>query len=96
MRLALGFILAALVGCEPTCEDLCDKIVECGNPGTERMSAFECEESCIDQEQLLETWNDTQLQDAFDAEKACIDDATCDALAEGACYDAELWAYEAR
>lgn len=92
MRLALLIVLA-LAGCEPTCEDVCEKLVDCENAGTERMSAEECKESCQDQETLYDRWTDTQLRDAFVAEKQCIDASTCDELAAGVCYDEDLWSY---
>ncbi len=73
---------------------MCTKLVECENPGTERMTAEECAESCRAQEQLYATWDDTQLRDAFDEEKSCVDESTCEALAEGVCYDPEIWSFE--
>lgn len=87
--------LAALIapGCTPSCEDVCEKLVACENEGTERMSAPECEESCRDQQSLYAEWDDTQLRDAFEAEMTCLGDATCEEIADGVCYDEEVWAF---
>lgn len=89
--LFLGVLLAP--GCTPSCEDVCQKLVACGNEGTERMSETECKESCQQQERLYEEWEDEQLRDAFDAELKCLDDSTCEELADGVCYDEDLWSY---
>lgn len=91
MRLILAFLL--LAGCTPTCEQVCDHVVACGNPGTERMSSEECTESCQRQDALYQEWTDEKLRDGFDAALTCLDEATCEQLEAGACYDAEVWAY---
>lgn len=57
------------------------------------MTVDECQESCQTQEDLLKTWTDQELRDAFDDEMSCLGDATCDEIADGACYDASLWSY---
>jgi hypothetical protein len=86
-------IFLSLAGCTPTCEQVCEKLVECENEGTERMTAFECEESCSDQQDLLDRWTDEEKRDAFDAQLVCLNDEECDAIAAGACYDAEVWSF---
>ncbi|MES2640307.1 MAG: hypothetical protein V4850_12515 [Myxococcota bacterium] len=72
---------------------MCDKLVECDNPGTERMSGPECEESCNTQKDSYAKWTDTQLRDAMDAQLSCLYDASCDAVADGACYDEDVWSF---
>ena len=87
-------LLFALAGCQPTCEQVCDKLVACEQEGTERMSAKDCEEQCTEQEELYQRWTDTQLREAFDAEKSCLMDSTCEQIFdEGACYDEEVWSF---
>lgn len=91
---ALLLLVAALLGgCQPTCEQVCDKLVACENPGTERMSGPECEVECKEQQELYATWADTQLRASFDAHLSCLDDATCDEVAAGACYDEEMFSF---
>jgi hypothetical protein len=86
--------LLALAGCQPTCEQVCDKLVACEEAGTERMSSAECVEQCGDQKRLYATWTDTQLRDAFDAELDCLDASSCAAIFEdGVCYDDEVWSF---
>ena len=86
-------LFALLAGCTPTCEQVCDHVVECGNPGTERMSSEECTDACNRQDQLYQTWTDVNLRHSFEDAKRCLDEATCDDLADGACYDPEVWPY---
>lgn len=90
----LPFLIFSLLACKPTCKQVCDKLVECENPGTERMPSAECEDSCRTQSSLYEDeWTDVSLREAFDAELACIDDAECEDIAAGVCYSEEVWSY---
>lgn len=92
--MSLLVVLAALTGCTPTCEEVCDKLVACENAGTERMSSAECQESCGDQRALYnEDWEDGQKRDAFDAELTCLFQSECGEIEEGACYDESVWSY---
>jgi hypothetical protein len=86
-------LVLAFAGCTPTCKQVCDKIVDCDGLPTERMSSAECAESCEAQDDLYDQWTDAEKRHAFDDERACIGDATCDELADGACYDPEVWSY---
>lgn len=86
-------LFALLAGCSPTCEQVCDKLVACEDPGTERMGSAECQESCVQQQELLDHWNDVQKQDAFDAELSCLYESSCGQVQDGACYDADLWSF---
>ena len=72
---------------------MCRHVVECGNDGTERMSAAECSESCSAQQALYEEWTDTVLRADFEESLRCYNDASCGDLASGACYDPEVWTY---
>lgn len=89
----ISLLATLLWGCKPTCEQVCDKLVACEDPGTERMGSAECQESCVRQEELLDHWNDVQKQDAFDAQLSCLDASTCDEVQEGVCYDADIWSF---
>ncbi len=82
-----------LGGCEPSCEQVCVKLVECEEPGTERMNATECEEQCLMQKETYAVWSDVQLRDAFDAELACIYDSACEDVTAGVCYDEEVYTF---
>ena len=82
-----------LWGCTPTCEDACDQLVGCENPGTELLAADECRESCERQRDLYQHWGNEGLQDAFDASLNCYMDSSCDDIAAGVCYDRDIWMY---
>jgi len=91
---SLFFAFVALLGCTPTCDQVCDKLVACENPGTERMSSAECRESCESQRSLYnEEWDDIEKRDAFDDELTCLYDAECADVSDGVCYDEEVWSY---
>ncbi|MFZ5477827.1 MAG: hypothetical protein ACOZNI_13715 [Myxococcota bacterium] len=89
----LSRIFLSFLGCSPTCEQVCEKLVDCENEGTERMTATECELSCDEQEDLYDRWTDEQKRDAFEAELQCIQESACEEIAEGACYDPEVWTF---
>lgn len=94
MRVVVAVWLSALLaGCTPTCDQVCDHIVACGNPGTELLNSEECADACLRQDALYEEWTDEKLRDGYDAALRCLDDATCTELADGACYDPEVWPY---
>ncbi len=97
MRGPLAFVglalLAALSGCEPSCERTCAKLLDCDGVETPRVGQEDCELQCARQEELYDSWDDTQLQDAFADHKRCVLDETCDAIADGACYDEDLFSY---
>ena len=79
------------VGCEPTCENTCEKLLECDEVDTPRVSEDDCTTSCIIQEEMYEDWEDAQLREAHGDAKQCIKDNTCEDLATGTCYEDELF-----
>ncbi|GDX82690.1 hypothetical protein LBMAG42_45010 [Deltaproteobacteria bacterium] len=85
--------LLIILGCTPTCDEVCDKLVACENEGTERMSSDECKESCTAQHDLYDEWTDTQKRDAFDAELSCLYESECSDIEAGVCYEAEVWGF---
>jgi hypothetical protein len=67
---------------------------ECGDLGTERETAYDCQLQCEDQHDLYwKTWTDPDKRDAFRAELTCLNGSTCDEIAAGACYDPEVWSF---
>jgi hypothetical protein len=84
-----------LVGCEPSCEETCEKLLSCDEVESPRVSERECERACTTQEDLYLSWEDVELQQAFSDHKRCIDQSECGAIAEGECYDETLFAFPA-
>jgi hypothetical protein len=78
-------------GCEPSCTKICKKLVECEDVDSPRVSWMECAESCGEQERLYEEWTDTQKREDFSALKVCIRDSECSDIADGECYDEDLY-----
>jgi hypothetical protein len=81
------------IACTPSCDVVCEKVVECENEGTERMSSAECAESCTDQRDLYAGWTDVQKRDAFDEELTCLYESSCADIAEDICYDEMIWSF---
>jgi len=88
---AAGLLTTLAAGCEPTCQRTCKKLVDCDEIETPRVAVDECEDSCNRTEALYEDWDDEQLRTAFDDYKTCVSDESCQAIADGACYDPDLF-----
>lgn len=86
-------LLSSLLACGPTCERTCEKILRCDNLSSERVSVEECQESCSRQQVLYELWEDEVKQEAFDDHKRCLVGSSCDEIADGVCYDEELFIF---
>ncbi len=78
-------------GCEPSCKNICEKLVECEDVETPRVSWVECTDSCEAQERLYEQWTDTVKREGFVDMKTCIDESECSDIADGECYDEDLY-----
>ena len=85
--------VALLAGCEPTCEEVCDKLLACDGIGTERVSAAECEEQCNEQQELYATWTDTQRRATFQDHLSCLSDSECADIGVGVCYDEDVFSF---
>jgi hypothetical protein len=94
---ALFFVLVlsgALTSCKSSCSQACEKLLSCQEIENSRVSEDECESSCNAQESQYEVWDDVEKQDRFDQERQCIVDSTCADIADGACYDDELFPFD--
>ncbi len=94
--LALLGLLVLGAGCEPTCRNTCEKLLDCEDTTVDqpRVSLDECEDACEVQQALYaEDWENEQLRDGLADLKRCVRDEECDAIAEGACYDPDLYIF---
>jgi hypothetical protein len=97
LRFVLRFSLAAALaaglgsGCEPSCKATCKKLVQCEDVETPRVSKEECTASCEIQQQLYDQWTDTQKRGNFGDLKRCIKQSECADIADGVCYDEDLY-----
>ena len=90
--LALFAVAAVGTGCEPTCKTTCKKLLECEEVETPRLPLDECTNTCLTTQSLYEdTWEDLQKRDAFADMKTCIVEEECGAIADGVCYDEDLF-----
>lgn len=83
--------LPLVQACEPTCRQTCRKLLECEEVETPRQALEDCNTSCELQQQLYEDWEDLQARDALGELKQCVVDAECTDIADGACYDEDLY-----
>ncbi len=86
-------VLTLSAGCTPTCKEVCVKLLECDDVESPRVSEYECREACEREENLYEEWEDLQALDKHHDERDCIMDSECADIADGACYDEELYLF---
>ena len=81
------------VGCTPTCEQTCTKLLSCEEEGLNSplMNLDECTSACAAQSNWYEDNEKVEQQEAFDDLKSCISEETCADLQEGVCYDADVY-----
>jgi hypothetical protein len=85
-------LAAALAGCAPDCDRSCRKLIGCGLDSP-RTAFDECVQSCESEQGLLESWEDDVKLSAFAEERRCIASSTCEEIADGACYDPDLYPF---
>lgn len=90
VTLALAGGLGA--GCTPRCQDSCSKVLDC-DLGSTRVARDECVLSCQIQQTTYREWDDEVKKQAFREHRRCIRASTCEEIAEGACYDEELFLF---
>lgn len=86
-------VLSMAVGCEPTCKNTCEKLLECDDTTVDqpRVSVDECEDACEAQQNLYaEDWENQQLRDELGDYKSCVMDNECEDIADGACFNPNL------
>jgi hypothetical protein len=83
--------LTALVGCEPTCKKTCKKLLDCDNIETARTEVEECQASCEIQQEMFDGWEASDERERFKELKQCIRSNECADIANGECYDEELY-----
>ena len=91
LRLLLLTPVLALTGCEPSCKKTCKKLLDCDNIETARTELEECEASCEIQQELFDDWEATDERERFGELKQCIRSNACGEIADGVCYDDELY-----
>lgn len=96
MRPWLPLALLLTAGCAPTCDQTCRKVLFRCDLDTERVALDECVDACGRQEDLYVAWKNEELLDLYRDQRRCIDDATCEQLREGACYEGfeELYPFD--
>jgi hypothetical protein len=82
-------VALALAGCRPTCTAACTKVRSCDL--TAELTQQECEAQCGAQQ--AEVDSDAEADALWGEHLSCIASASCDEIAAGACYDAELFAF---
>ena len=91
LRIALLGSVITLIGCEPSCKKTCKKLLDCDNIETARTEIEECEASCEIQQEMFDDWEATDERERFSDLKTCIRTNECADIADGVCYDEELY-----
>lgn len=96
MRKALPLFMALaslpLAGCEPSCAKTCKKLLSCDDIDTDVAEEEECEATCEVQQSVYDNWGEDSIErEAFGDLKQCINQSECNAIANGDCYDDELY-----
>lgn len=89
--LLAALVAVAATGCAPSCDSVCDKLIECGT--ADGLNEAECVETCSRQQLLYDLDNDRTLEQAFADHRRCIGQATCDEIDDGVCYDEDLFPF---
>ena len=81
------------VGCEPSCEQTCQVLLDCEETHTDRLALDDCTAACLVQERLYDDWDDTELRDGFADYKHCVMEESCADISDGICYDEALYSW---
>lgn len=79
-------------GCAPTCGEVCGRLESCDLLGS--VTWIECRDTCDDKVRDLAAFESTALEVAFQEERRCIGGSSCEAIAEGTCFDPSTASYE--
>ncbi len=85
-------VSAGLMGCAPTCQQVCRKLDRCELNGDVQLR--ECAAAC---EQEISDFRDTDDKEGkatFNDQRRCLRSSSCDEIASGACYDEALFPFE--
>ena len=91
LRMLLFVGIAPLAACEPSCKKTCKKLLDCDNIETARTEVEECQASCEIQQEMFDDWEASDERERFADLKKCIRTNECTDIADGACYDEELY-----
>lgn len=86
--LALGL---GLVGCAPTCTQVCHKLDRCElNPD---VLVTECVASCEAEISDYRDTDDKEAKATFNDQRTCLGSHSCEEIAAGACYESSLFPF---
>ena len=83
-------MLFLLWSCTVTCEDVCVSLASCDEISQENSNTLDCTSACLSQQEQAQ--NNGQEQE-FNALKSCIQTNSCADIAEGVCYDENLYSW---
>ncbi|MFT4975081.1 MAG: hypothetical protein ACI8S6_000968 [Myxococcota bacterium] len=85
--------LMLLAGCEVSCENTCEKLLACEEVETPLVAEVDCQQACVTQETLYDGWDDLIKRQALTDYKTCVSENTCGDIAEGVCYDEDIYSW---
>lgn len=86
-------LLLALIGCTPTCDQTCQKLIRCDVIDADAVNEDVCEQDCANLENLYDYWDDQQLVSQMQETRRCIGESTCEDIADGVCYEQDLYPF---
>lgn len=90
--MTLFLLLTIGLGCAPTCDQVCRKTLFDCDLSTERVALATCVDACDRQRSLYEDlWKDQDLTQKFADERRCLMRESCDDIADGVCYDPDVF-----
>lgn len=81
----LLLLLLSVLGCAPTCDQVCRKTLFDCDLSTERVALATCVDQCDRQEVLYEEWENDSLVQAFRDHRRCLMSESCEAIEAGEC-----------
>ncbi|MCB9742595.1 MAG: hypothetical protein H6740_08350 [Alphaproteobacteria bacterium] len=85
--------LSALLGCTPTCDQTCRKLIRCEVIESSAVNEDLCSADCSSLENLYDYWDDQQLVNELQETRRCIGESTCEDIADGVCYEEDLYPF---
>jgi len=87
---SLLLAVATVSACTPTCDAACNKLERC-----ELMATYDnleaCITSCSRQDEVYVAMDGNELKKSFRMHRRCIGSNSCDELAEGECYEEDIY-----
>lgn len=90
----LAALAVGLVGCAPTCPQVCHKLDRCALNGD--VLVTECVASCEKEISDYRDTDDAEAKATFNDQRSCLGSHSCEEIAAGACYESSLFPFSVK